>query len=414
MKIFKKIKKIIRKKIIFYITKKANNFIFEDKISKNVKKFSELEFRINPDNLISKIDELNNIKNDLNLLFVLRVHRHSEVINYESGSNKASKLLEENIKKIKPNAVFCNKLFDETKNFNFSFINFILTIFSFIELKNKQNFSNNLTILIDTPGPSGFFLLILNLFFPQSKILRYSHNFEFFHRYEKVKYFFSTYNLKKKIQNIKWFLRSFFSELLSIIITDKLACISSVDSNLYKKIFFKKNFLLPYYLSENYSYNKNIKNNLKKEIDLLILRNNKKTNNKFLNKIDLLLDKKEINVVSLDSDIKLKNIKQIKNYNYSDVIKKAKGVIILDEFGYGFKTKILEAAFSCPVYLKKRYLTLFKNYKFAYDFNIIFQKKFDLRGTIEKKKLEWNLLDIDSYNNHNKELYLKNIKKFIV
>ena len=137
----------------------------------------------------------------------------------------------------------------------------------------------------------------------------------------------------------------------------------------------------------------------------MILRKNNKNRGNFVKKLDKNFQhfSEDINCIYLDrEDVDLNKIKCIEKMDYFEALSNSKSILILDEWGQGFKTKILDALFHGPIFIKKKFIHQIDSSNSIFDRDLLLGKS--VLETIDLSRKNWEKKDIEKINYNLKKI----------
>ena len=196
-------------------------------------------------------------------------------------------------------------------------------------------------------------MLYVKIFYPKLKIVSRSHNAELPHWLQHSYLELKNYRFKKSLKFFFIALRNGFGELVMGVFARYILAITEWEANFYwKKFAFSKILYAPYYLSDMEKFENN---ELKKNQCICLMSPNYSSflhdsANNFYKLVSSVYKSTEWNFVITGEDLNLDFISDapIEKLGFVDDIsslyKQSKSIAVLTTYGYGFKTKILEAA----------------------------------------------------------------------
>ena len=280
--------------------------------------------------------------NNLNIKeepYILHVYPQSQIKNFKhSGGSKGIK-------------IFSDFLINSRLNYDDCIIErkSDLLLLSKLRAINLNTYSH---ILVHYPM-FPLSVLYLRIFYPKLKIVTRSHNAEFPHWLQHSYLEFKNFKFKESLKFFFTAIRNGFGELIMALFAMHILAITEWETNSYwKKLAFSKTLYTPYYLSDvtkvqNYKIKENQCVCLMSPNYSSFLHDAAKNFYKLVSSAHSSLD---WNFVITGEDLNLDNVSDvpIKKLGFVDDISslyiKSKSIAVLTKYGYGFKTKILEAA----------------------------------------------------------------------
>lgn len=305
-------------------------------------------------------------------VFVFNLHRY-ERNRLANGSDKASDAFFDLLQVSGYRPFQISVVLDETKGFKKALVNVVFQGLLIHRLK-AQHSKLPSAFIYDVPGSVGKTALLMRLIFPAFRYLSREHNEELAHRLQRIYFCLAEGQRRKALSLFRIYVNTVVSEICSFFAIQGVFCISrqsKLRSQISSLVFRTPLHYVPYVVdASEIADTKEHKPTPAPRQTFYILRQGDKGNIQSFQTSDELVSE-GYGFMYLGSEETPDGIEHYDLDHIANIPSCAAGIIILDEWGLGFKTKVLDCIQQAPVYflsrsMQARYDSMFPGAIFVY------------------------------------------------